>query len=77
MVPNTGRSETAMWSRGIAGVVLGVVGIVFILQGTNVMHGSGMSAHGQWTVVGVVLIVLGLASLAWAAARRRSATEPS
>lgn len=66
-----------MWSRGIAGVVLCAVGTVFVLQGTNVMHGSGMSGEGKWAVVGAVLIAVGLASLVWAAVRRKSGTaEP-
>jgi hypothetical protein len=63
-----------MWSRGIVGVALCAVGVLFVLQGTNVMHGSGMSGEGQWTVVGAVLLAVGLASLAWAAARRRRGT---
>lgn len=63
-----------MWIRGIAGVVLCAVGTLFVLQGTNVVHGSGMSGEGKWAIVGAVLIAVGLASLAWAAARRRNDT---
>ncbi len=55
-----------MWARGVAGVVLCLVGAVWIGQGTNVLHGSSMSGHGQWTVVGIVLVVVGVALLAWA-----------
>ncbi len=66
-----------MWSRGIIGVVLSAVGTLFVLQGTNVVHGSGMSGEGKWAIVGSVLIVVGMASLAWAEARRRSARERS
>jgi protein-S-isoprenylcysteine O-methyltransferase Ste14 len=55
-----------MWIRGIAGVVLCLVGAVWIAQGTNAMGGSGMSGHGQWAVIGVVLVLIGLALLAWA-----------
>lgn len=62
-----------MWLRGIVGVLLCAVGTVFVLQGTNVVHGSSMSAEGKWAIVGAVLIAIGLASLAWAAARRRNA----
>jgi protein-S-isoprenylcysteine O-methyltransferase Ste14 len=54
-----------MWARGIAGVVLCLVGAVWIAQGTNVLHGSGMSGHGQWAVIGVVVALIGLALLAW------------
>jgi hypothetical protein len=66
-----------MLLRGVVGVVLCAVGTLFVLQGTNVVHGSGMSGEGKWAVVGALLIAIGLASLAWAAARRRSdAADP-
>ncbi len=64
-----------MWSRGIAGVVLSLVGAVWIGQGTNALHGSGMSGHQQWTVTGAVLLVIGLALLAWAWLIRRNRTR--
>jgi len=54
-----------MWARGIAGVVLCLVGAVWIAQGTDVLHGSFMSGSGQWTVIGAVLAVIGLGLLAW------------
>jgi hypothetical protein len=58
-----------MWTRGIAGVVLCLVGAVWIGQGTNVLHGSGMSGEKQWTVIGAVLVMIGAALLtrAWKA----------
>ena len=55
-----------MWSRVVAGVVLCLVGAVWIAQGTDVLHGSGMSGQGLWAVIGVVVAVIGLALLAWA-----------
>jgi protein-S-isoprenylcysteine O-methyltransferase Ste14 len=60
-----------MWARGIAGLVLVLLGALWVLQGVNVVHGSGMSGHGQFAVLGVVTIVLGLALLVWAARVRR------
>jgi hypothetical protein len=68
-------SILAMWIRGIAGVLLCLTGAVWIAQGTNALGGSSMSGHGQWTVIGVVLVLLGLALLvlAW---RKRAATRP-
>ena len=57
---------TSMWKRGIVGVVLCLVGAVWIAQGTNALHGSGMSGHGQWAVIGAVFVVIGLVVLAWA-----------
>ncbi|HEY5438982.1 MAG TPA: hypothetical protein VIJ99_08765 [Acidimicrobiales bacterium] len=55
-----------MWVRGVVGLVFGLVGIVWILQGTNVVHGSGMSGHGGYAVLGVVVVLIGVALLTWA-----------
>ena len=55
-----------MWTRGVIGIVFCLAGAVWIAQGTNALHGSGMSGHGVWAVLGIVLIVLGLALLTWA-----------
>jgi protein-S-isoprenylcysteine O-methyltransferase Ste14 len=48
---------------------------VWIAQGTNVLHGSGMSGHGIYAVLGVVVFVIGAALLAWAW-RVRNAQTP-
>ncbi|HUY06069.1 MAG TPA: hypothetical protein VMU99_02255 [Acidimicrobiales bacterium] len=61
-----------MWIRGIIGVVLCVIGAVWIAQGTGALHGSGMSGHGQYAVLGVVVIAIGLVLLMWAKHVRRS-----
>jgi protein-S-isoprenylcysteine O-methyltransferase Ste14 len=61
-----------MWARGIAGVVLCVVGFVWIAQGTDALGGSGMSGQTQWAVIGGVLVSVGLALLAWVWRIRRS-----
>ena len=55
-----------MWVRGLLGLAFGVTGIVWILQGTNVVHGSFMSGNGTYTVLGVVVLVLGIVLMAWA-----------
>jgi hypothetical protein len=47
-------------SLGVVGIIAIAVGVVFTLQGTNVLGGSGMSGHHVWAVVGVVLVVVGL-----------------
>jgi LPXTG-motif cell wall-anchored protein len=60
-----------MWSRGIVGVLLSITGVIWILQGTNVVHGSGMSGHSLYTVLGVVLLIIGVALLTWARRIRR------
>lgn len=60
-----------MWIRGIAGIVLCVVGAVWIGQGSGAMHGSGMSGHASFALLGGVVVIVGLALLAWAALIRR------
>jgi MYXO-CTERM domain-containing protein len=60
-----------MLSRVVIGVVLCAIGTVFILQGTNVVHGSGMSGHGKWADVGVAAVALGVVALALALRSRR------
>jgi hypothetical protein len=54
------------WIRGIAGVVLCILGAVWTAQGTGALSGSAMSGHSQFAVLGVVAIVLGIALLVWA-----------
>ena len=66
-----------MWLRAGIGVLLCAFGAVFILQGTNVIHGSGMSGEGKWAVFGAVLVLVGLACIAWAVRRRRGSTKSS
>ena len=60
------QSATTMWTRGVAGALLCITGAVWIAQGTNVLHGSGMSGEGRWAVIGAVTLVIGVALLAWA-----------
>lgn len=59
-----------MWIRGIIGTVLVVAGAVWILQGTNVLHGSMMSGHGGYAVLGAVVLVMGAVVLVWTWRRR-------
>lgn len=59
---------------GILGLLVFLVGVVFIGQGTNVIHGSSMSGHGGYAGLGGVLVVIGLVLVVWAwrlPARRR------
>jgi hypothetical protein len=60
-----------MLMRGIAGILLLAVGTVWILQGTSVIHGSSMSGEGKWGVIGVVVVLAGLACLVWAVLHHR------
>jgi protein-S-isoprenylcysteine O-methyltransferase Ste14 len=58
----------------ILGVLLVLVGALFIGQGTNVIHGSSMSGHGGYAGLGAVLVVIGLGLLIWPRRRRSDRT---
>jgi hypothetical protein len=47
----------------VIGLVVVVVGVLWTLQGLDVMSGSGMSGHGIWAVVGIILILVGLGTV--------------
>jgi hypothetical protein len=55
-----------MWMRGIIGIGLVLIGGLWFLQGVGVAKGSFMTGHGQWTVIGGVAVVLGVALIVWA-----------
>lgn len=48
-----------VWVKGIGGGVLLLVGLIWIGQGLDLIHGSGMSGHGQFAALGVVVALLG------------------
>lgn len=58
----------------IAGIIVGIIlillGGVWILQGANVLAGSVMSGHSQWLYVGIVVVIVGAGVLWWTLRRR-------
>jgi len=54
----------------VIAVLLILPGIIFFLQGINVLLGSPMTGQPQWAIIGGILIVVG-AGLLWFANRRR------
>ena len=54
----------------IIGILLILPGIIFFMQGINVLPGSFMTGQTQWAINGGILIVVG-AGLLWFANRRR------
>jgi len=59
---------------GVLGVLALLIGVLFVGQGTNVIHGSSMSGHGGYAGLGGVLIVIGL-GLVMGAWRLRSSRK--
>ncbi len=59
----------------ILAVILVLVGIAWFLQGENVLLGSVMTGQTQWTVIGIIAFVAGIALLLFANRRRRIPPE--
>jgi hypothetical protein len=55
----------------VLGVLLVLIGGVWTLQGLNILLGSFMSGQTQWLVIGAIVLVVGLALLAWTNFMRR------
>jgi hypothetical protein len=60
------------WILRILGVLMVLVGLVWILQGVNVLPGSVMSGQAVWAVIGIVVGAVGVV-LEVLANRRRPA----
>jgi len=58
--------ERMVWVRGVIGLILVAIGGVWIAQGSGAMHGSVMTGHSQYTLLGVVVALLGVALVGWA-----------
>jgi len=58
------------WVKLVVGILLGLIGLVWVGQGLNLIKGSVMTGQLQWAVIGAVLIVLA-AWLLWGFARER------
>ena len=54
----------------IVGVLLVLLGSIWVLQGINVLPGSFMSGQMRWAVRGGMLLVVGIVALVWANRKR-------
>jgi uncharacterized membrane protein HdeD (DUF308 family) len=59
------------WLFTILGFLLALIGVVWILQGFNMLMGSMMSGHSQYAVLGIVAVVIGVALIVFANRRVR------
>jgi hypothetical protein len=57
----------------IVGVLMVLLGSIWVLQGINVLPGSFMSGQMRWAVRGGILIFAGIAGLVWANRKRKTA----
>ncbi len=65
-----------MRSRIVVGVLLCLVGGVWFLQGIGVIEGSFMTGEGLWTLIGVILLVVGVRMI-WRASRGERSAPPA
>ncbi len=56
----------------IAGVCLVLAGLIFFLQGLNILQGSFMSDDPQWVINGGIIILIGFAVLIFAKRQLKS-----
>jgi len=45
----------------VIGIVVAVAGAVFTLQGVGLLGGSFMSGSGVWAVIGIAMVIAGIA----------------
>ena len=64
-----------MWPFLVPGVILSLVGLVWTLQGFNVLGGSVMSGSPLWATIGPIVLVVGLVLISVGIARRRRTTR--
>jgi hypothetical protein len=62
------------WIANIVGVILTLLGILWILQGTNILRAGVMAGQSQWAVIGLVVGIGGIALLVYV--NRRPGSTP-
>ena len=60
------------WAGRIIGVLAVIIGIVWLLQGLNILGGSGMSGQIIFAVIGAILAVVGVILVALSSRRRKA-----
>ncbi|WP_426592423.1 hypothetical protein ACPPVS_11610 [Cellulomonas sp. McL0617] len=55
---------TMVWARVIGGVLLILVGVLWVLQGSGALGATGgMNGQSQWTLIGAVVAIVGVVLL--------------
>ena len=70
-VIGTNKEEMMKWVLTVVGVFLILIGIVWILQGINALPGSYMSGKIGYSVLGIVVDVVGILLVLFAQRRPR------
>jgi hypothetical protein len=48
------------WIKAVVGIVFVAFGVLWSLQGVNLVQGSFMSGQTMWLVIGIILALLGV-----------------
>ena len=59
------------WVKLVGGLVLLVLGLVWVGQGLNLLPGSFMSGQAMWAIIGLLVLIVG-AWLVWSTTRAGS-----
>jgi hypothetical protein len=62
------------WIWSVIGALAVIFGVVWTLQGLNILGGSAMSGHTIFAVIGPIVAIVGLAFISIGSRRRASAT---
>ncbi len=68
---NHKREVDMRWVANIIGIILLLVGIIWILQGVNVLPGSFMTGNILYAVLGFIRDMIGIGLLFYANRRKR------
>ena len=55
------RLVKRIWPYLVPGVILSLLGLVWTLQGLDVLRGSAMSGSSVWATVGPIVLLIGVA----------------
>ncbi len=56
----------------IVGILIFIIGLIWFLQGIGVLLGSFMSNTTQWTLIGILMLIIGSGILIYNYRRRSS-----
>lgn len=65
----------AKWLFLILGIVLVLIGLLWTLQGLNVLGGSVMSGSPLWGTIGPIVLIVGVVLILVALLRRRRGSD--
>jgi hypothetical protein len=60
-----------IWPFLVSGAILGVVGLIWTLQGVGILGGSAMSGESLWAIIGPIVLLAGVGLLIVGMSRRR------